>query len=144
MKRRTLGRTLGCAAHLARERLDARLNGQDITPAQVHVLLYLIRCGGEAPQSDLQGFLKVKPPTMKGILDRMEERGLVERRTSQTDGRRRLVGLTERGAQKEQILQENVRCFEEMLTQGFSPEERQTLRDLLGRVIQNLEEDREK
>lgn len=38
-----LGPLLGHAAHLTRERMDARLSRYDMTPAQTHTLLYL--CG---------------------------------------------------------------------------------------------------
>ena len=64
-----LGPTLGRAAHLARTRLDVRLAQYDVTPAQMHVLLYLGRNGGQVPQCELTGFLRVKPPTANGILD---------------------------------------------------------------------------
>ena len=51
--RKALGPLLGCIGHLARERMDVRLSQYDVTPAQTHVLLYLHRNGGEAPQGDL-------------------------------------------------------------------------------------------
>ena len=44
-----LGPLLGRCAHLARERMDARLADCDVTPAQTHVLMYLMRSGGQAP-----------------------------------------------------------------------------------------------
>lgn len=59
----------------------------DVTPAQMHVLLYLGRNGGQAPQCELTGFLRVKPPTANGILDRLEEKGMVVRSVSGTDAR---------------------------------------------------------
>lgn len=80
-----LGPMLGHAAHLARARLDARLNQYDVTPAQTHVLLYLARHEGQASQCELTEFLKVKPSTANGILDRLEKKGMVERSVSGSD-----------------------------------------------------------
>ena len=48
-----LGPLLGHAAHLTRERMDARLSRYDMTPAQTHTLLYLCGHGDCAPQRDV-------------------------------------------------------------------------------------------
>jgi hypothetical protein len=72
-----LGPLLGYCAHLFRERLDARLAQDDVTPAQVRVIHYLYHQGGSAPQCEVTAHLKVKPSTANGILDRMEEKGLL-------------------------------------------------------------------
>ena len=137
-----LGPTLGRAAHLARTRLNVRLAQYDVTPAQMHVLLYLGRNGGQAPQCELTGFLRVKPPTANGILDRLEEKGMVVRSVSGADARRRLITLTEKGQGKQAQFQQSFRESEDIMIRGFTPEETETFRELLGRVIQNLEEDR--
>ena len=70
-----LGPLLGHAAHLARERMDARMSRYDMTPAQTHTLLYLCDQGGSVPQREVVEHLRVKPSTVNGILDRMEEKG---------------------------------------------------------------------
>ena len=55
----SLGPLLGHAAHLARERMDARLSRYDMTPAQTRTLLYL--CGQDAsvPQREVVEHLRV-------------------------------------------------------------------------------------
>ena len=70
----SLGPLLGHAAHLARERMDARLSRYDMTPAQTHTLLYLCGHGDSVPQREVVEHLRVKPSTANGILDRMEEK----------------------------------------------------------------------
>ena len=72
-----LGPLLGHATHLARERMDARLSRYDMTPSQTHTLLYLSSHGYTAPQRDVVEHLRVRPSTANGILDRMEEKGLI-------------------------------------------------------------------
>ena len=137
-----LGPMLGQCAHLARERMDARMSRFDMTPAQTHVLRYLRQNGGQMPQRELLENLKVKPSTVNGILDRMEEKGLVERTVSGNDARQRLVTLTPAGAEREG---QTKQCFQEaeaLIARGLTREETDTLRALLSRVIHNLEEDR--
>ena len=70
-----LGPMLGQCAHLARERMDARMSRFGMTPAQTHVLRFLRENGGQMPQRALLEKLKVKPSTVSGSRDRMEERG---------------------------------------------------------------------
>ena len=48
-----LGPLLGHAAHLARERMDARMSRYNMTPAQTHTLLYLCDQGGSVPQREV-------------------------------------------------------------------------------------------
>ena len=137
-----LGPMLGRCAHLARERMDARMSRFGMTPAQTHVLRYLRQSGGQMPQRELLDRLKVKPSTVNGILDRMEEKGLVERTVSGTDARQRLVALTPAGLEREAEVKQSFLEAEALIARGLTEEETETLRALLERVIHNLEEDR--
>ena len=139
---RLLGPLLGQCANLARERLDARLNPYDVTPAQIHVLHYLYHTGGQAPQGEVTAHLRVKPSTANGILDRMEEKGLLRRTISGTDARKRLITLTEKGQSQQETFRQKFEETESLMVKGLSAEEAQQLHDLLHRVISNLEEDR--
>ena len=139
---KALGPMLGCCAHMARERMDARMSRFGMTPAQTHVLLHLHQSGGQLPQRELLDSLKVKPSTVNGILDRMEEKGLVERTVSGTDARQRLVALTPAGQEREKQVKQSFLEAEALIARGLTVEETDTLRSLLERVIHNLEEDR--
>lgn len=137
-----LGPMLGRTFHLARERMDARMSQYDVTPAQSHALMYLQEHGGQAPQCELTAHLRVKPSTANGILDRMEEKGLLVRSVSGSDARRRLITITDKGRQQQAFCEG---CFQEVeaaMVRDFTPDEAQMLRVFLGRIIQNLEEDR--
>ena len=137
-----LGPMLGRCAHLARERMDARMSRFGMTPAQTHVLRYLRQSGGQMPQRELLDSRKVKPSTVNGILDRMEEKGLVERSVSGTDARQRVVTLTPAGLEREAEAKQSFLEAEALIARGLTEEETETLRTLLERVIHNLEEDR--
>lgn len=137
-----LGPMLGRCAHLARERMEARLTQYDVTPAQTHVILYLHRHQGQAPQFELTEYLKVKPSTANGILDRLCEKGLVARSVSAGDARRRFITLTDKGQEQMRFFERRFQDSEAVMVRGFTPEEEAQFRHLLGRIIQNLEEDR--
>ena len=136
-----LGPTLGHAAHMARAALLNRVSKYDVTPAQTHVLLYLHDHGGQSLQRELTGHMRVKPSTMNGVLDRLEEKGFVRRSVSGSDARSRILTLTEKGAEQQALFQKSFLEVEQVMLRGFTPEERALLPSLLERVIQNLEED---
>ena len=126
-----LGPLLGHAAHLARERMDARLSRYDMTPSQTHTLLYLSSHGYTAPQRDANG-----------ILDRMEEKGLIRRTADENDQRQKQVTATEKGRELNSLVQAAFQEAEAVMVKGLRLEETEALRLLLYRVIENLEEDR--
>ena len=138
---RRLGPTLGWAAQMAKCAMDARVSRYDVTPVQAHVLMYLHQHGGQAPQRELTAVMRTKPSTVNGILDRLEEKGLVRRSISGADARRRLITLTDKGRERQARLIESYLAIEEIMVRNFSLEEREALVGLLDRVIQNLKEE---
>ena len=86
--------------------------------------------------------LKVKPSTANGILDRMEEKGLLSRSVSEQDARQRVITLTEKGAELREQVHQAFHESEELMMKGLSEGERDQLFACLERVIRNLEEDR--
>lgn len=138
---RRLGPTLGWAAQMAKCAMDARVSRYDVTPVQAHVLMYLHRHGGQAPQRELTEFLRAKPSTVNGVLDRMEEKGLVRRSVIGEDARRRLITLTDKGREQQSRFTESFLANEEAMVRGFSPAERETLLELLERIVENLKEE---
>ena len=79
--------------------------------------------------------------TVHKYLGILEEKGYIARRQSEEDGRRRLISLTAQG----QAVTETFRTALEETDRAFcavlSPEEQEQLRDMLTRLIVNLEEE---
>ena len=133
------GLMLGHCAHLAREQMRGRMSRYDMTPVQNHVLLYLNE-HGPASQSELTGVLRVTAPTANGIIDRMEEKGVLVRSVDAQDARRRLLELTDKGRGLVEQLKECFLDAERTLVGDLTEREQTQLRELLGRVMKNLEE----
>ena len=68
-----------------------------LAPMQLHALR-LIEPGDGVPMSSLAGKLFCDASNVTGIVDRLEARGLIERRPSPNDRRVKLLVLTEEGA----------------------------------------------
>lgn len=78
--------------------LGALKRWQDGALSMVHLnVLMLLRSNGPLPMSHLADLLDVSVASATGIIDRMEKRGVVERRHSETDRRVVEIHLTKRG-----------------------------------------------
>ncbi|THA61460.1 MarR family transcriptional regulator [Streptomyces sp. A0958] len=78
--------------------------------------------------------LKCEPSNVTGIVDRLEARGLVERRPDPADRRVKLAAPTERGARTALQLRDALDFAREPLA-GLSDADRTVLRDLLRRMV---------
>ena len=80
------------------ERFDARLHRErGLTPSQADVLFTLGNTEGMTCK-ELGERTLITKGTLTGVLDRLEGKGLVERRPSAEDGRSFIVTLTNQGA----------------------------------------------
>jgi len=86
------------------------------------------------PMRKLAQKLKCEPSNVTGIVDRLESRGLVERRPDPADRRVKLAAATEEGRRVARELRDGLRFAREPLA-GLSDEERLGLRDLLRRML---------
>ena len=89
-----LGFLLHDVARLLRKRFEQRARGLGLTRAQWQVLLYLATQEG-IHQGGLADLLDMEPITLVRILDKLEVRGLIERRRHATDRRIWLLYLRE-------------------------------------------------
>ncbi|GGX86050.1 MarR family winged helix-turn-helix transcriptional regulator [Streptomyces fructofermentans] len=86
------------------------------------------------PMRRLAQKLKCEPSNVTGIVDRLEARGLVERRPDPADRRVKLAAATAEGLRVARSLRESLRFAREPLA-GLSREERVVLRGLLTRML---------
>ena len=137
-----LGRMIAYCGRLGRQYVDQHLRraGYDITPVQSRTLVILSCCGGRSVnQRDLEQELHLKPSTVNGIVSRLEEKGCITRKPSPTDGRCRLLRLTALGQSKVHDFHAVMSGAEQWLTGCLSEAEEATMRALLSRIIENLE-----
>lgn len=80
----------------------------------------------------------IDPPTVTGIIKRLEQNGLVERRNDREDRRVVKVYLTTEGENILCILTPAVEAFNHHMLQGLSEAERKTFLENLQRIIVNL------
>ncbi|MFJ7159553.1 MarR family winged helix-turn-helix transcriptional regulator [Streptomyces sp. NPDC101118] len=103
-----------------------------LTGAQAKVLGLLAQ--EPMPMRHIAQTLKCEPSNVTGIIDRLEGRGLVERRPDPADRRVKLAVATEAGGDTAAQLRDTLDFAREPLA-ALSEAERTTLRDLLKRML---------
>jgi len=127
-----------CAtAHDLSRVLNEELSAHGITWRQWEVLAMLSICGDQA-QGELAERMKIEAPTLVGVLDRMERDGWIVRIPDPSDKRRKIVRATD---QVEPVWSKMIECAKRVrgrAVSGLSSDELETLRNLLGRVRDNM------
>ncbi len=109
------------------------------TPAQSRVLMYLrSRKGGPVSQRELEHHLGVSHTTAKGLVQRLEEKGMVRTAFDSEDGRVKHIYLAEYSARLHDAVRRQSQRIEECMLHGLSPAERAELNRLMQHVFHNI------
>lgn len=118
--------------HFARSMSQA-MGGDRVSPGEFGVLV-LIEANAGINQTALAEAVGADRSTMVPILDRLEKRGLIERRAVPGDRRAHALALGETGRTRMEEFRATVREHEKKIAAGMSTSERALLIDLLGRL----------
>lgn len=105
----------------------------ELSPAQCH-LLNLIEPDRPVPMGQLAGALACDASNVTGLVDRLESRGLLQRRSSDADRRVKVLSLTPLGARVRAALLERMTAPPAALAR-LSQEDQRALVTLLRRLL---------
>jgi MarR family transcriptional regulator, transcriptional regulator for hemolysin len=118
-----LGWLLSTVSHSLATELTAALEDVSVTPRGYCVLSTAQR--GEYTQTALAQAIGLDKTTMVVTIDALERAGLVERRTSSTDRRARVIAVTEAGREKVAEGERIVERIQEDVLSALPPESRE-------------------
>lgn len=115
------------------------LKKYDITKAQGDVLRYL-NChkNEKVSQRDIEKHFGISNPTVSGILNRLEVKDLIERKSCVKDARIKYITTTQKADKLYEKIRHNLKRKEAQLKVGLSAEEEEQLFDLLHRILENM------
>lgn len=122
---------------LVQKALLERLKASGLTIGQPKVLDYLKDHDG-ANQKQIAAGCLLEAGSLTSILNRMEEKGLIERRMLNGNRRTFHIFMTEDGKQKQKLVDETFSKIEEKATNGISKEELAISLKVYEKIYQNL------
>jgi MarR family transcriptional regulator for hemolysin len=125
------------AANEFQRAINDELAPQGITYRQCQVLGFLALQGPLA-QCQLAEHMRIEPPTLVGILDRMERDGWICRDSDPADGRRKIIHPQAAAKPVWNKMVSAAKRVRKRAAHGLSSQEMATLKRLLSCVQQNL------
>ena len=92
---------------------------------------------GRLSQSEFAA-MGLRSSTVTTILSNLEKGGFVRRVTSETDARAKYIEITRKGREIQQLALKDIFQLEDLLTEGFSDEEKILFSMLLKRTVTNI------
>ena len=126
---------LARVGRITERRFADELKATGMKPAHVGILINLRELGPLSQQA-LGELLHIDPSNLVAFLNSLEEEGLATRRRDPTDRRRHIVEISERGLERIEQAEGPVERIEDELLARLSPDEREELRVLLGRILE--------
>ena len=123
--------------------INARLSSFGLTSAQTDVLRFLYtrsQQGIRVNQHMVEDAFRLKNPTVTGLINRLEEKGFVRRVADPSDGRARLLELTEQEALVRAGIRDTAQAMYARMIDGFGQDEIDQATQLLKKMLENISE----
>lgn len=129
-----IGHLLRRAHQRATSIFSEMIDDRKLTPTQ-YAALVKIYDRGEVTQNLLGRLTAMDPATIKGVIERLRERGVVESRTDPANKRRLLLFLTDAGSALAEASIPNGQDITDATLAPLTPEEKRQFIDFLKRII---------
>lgn len=127
--------------HQLNRNAEKNMRTLDLTRTQfevLHFLEYAHKKGKQVMQKDIEEAFHISNPTVSVILNRLEQKNLIERVQGENDRRVRYIKLTPRADEFSRQLGDDIRNYEKKLLEGLSPEEIEQGMNFLQKITDNL------
>ena len=118
----------------------SELANEDVTPVQFAILNAVMDTPG-VDQVTLANRVAFDAATSGSVMGRLETKGWIRREPDQADRRRKLLWLTPTGQKATLEMKRSVHLVQEKILSPLSPEEAQTLIDLMAKLVKGHEGD---
>ena len=119
------------------KKLMEQLADTGLTLGQPKVLDYLKDHDG-ASQKEIAAGCLIEAGSLTSILNRMEEKGLIERKMLNGNRRTFHIFMTESGKKNQKLVEEAIKKIEKTAFNGISEEEQKLFMDIFCRIYRNL------
>lgn len=135
---RSTGHRIGYISRMSHKYFKEKFDALGIGAGQIFVLRNLFQQDG-VHQEALVSNCQVHKANVTRAINRLEENGLVCRKADPEDKRAKLIYVTDKGKNIENEFFKIFRSWSDMLTLGFTEEEKELVLSLLDRMAANVE-----
>ena len=125
------------AGRIKKKKLMEQLKDTGLTLGQPKVLDYLKEHDG-ASQKEIAAGCLIEAGSLTSILNRMEEKDLIERKMLNGNRRTFHIFMTESGRKNQKLVEEAFKKIEKTALNGISEEEQKLFMDIFCRIYRNL------
>ncbi|MDO4502524.1 MAG: MarR family transcriptional regulator [Coriobacteriia bacterium] len=116
------------------------LRHDEVTASQAGVLLFLAQRRGVATSNRaIEEHFNISNPAVSAMVKRLEAKGFVSTSVDPTDRRCHCVSITDEGYAAMVSADRKVKALDDVIFDGFSPEDEARARELVTRMLANLQ-----
>lgn len=108
---------------------------QDLTASQFKIMLALYHSDQSICQSDIEAKFNMTNPTVTGLVQKLEAKGLLTRVVKEEDRRVKQLVLTQQALDRKEEMLSIERYLEEMMTKNLNDDEKEQLCKLLTKLM---------
>ena len=142
MENRELGFQIKSVSNLMLRKMKSKgTENVEITRMQAWIIGYIYECGDQDVfQRDLEKKFNIRRSTATGILQLMEQNGLITRSSVPYDARLKKLELTPKALKIQKAIAERISRLEEIMGEGISEEEKEVFFSVMEKIKANLAE----
>ena len=137
-----VGKCIMDTAHIIRLGLNNIFDEAGLTGLQARILGFIEfnnSQGQDIFQKDIEVEFKIRRSSVSSVIDNMEKNGFIIRKSVENDARLKKIVLTEKATSLGAQHRKTVTKFEKSLMENMTKEEIATLKALLNKVAENIE-----
>lgn len=138
-----IGKEIIILSNLIKRRMRSASEALGVTDTQARVIQYISEEGKkrEIFQKDIEDTFCVRRSSVTQIIQLLERDGYITRESVERDARLKKLVLTEKGSQIDKVMKKQIKDMEAELKKNISPQEKETLINILYKVRKNLGEE---
>lgn len=110
----------------------------DLTPSQFKILKYVtLNPEASVRQIDLETYFGMSNPTVTGIIQNLEKKGMIYRQSHPDDKRSKIIILSEKAKNARHFILETSDNIEANFTKDLTPQEKDIMRTLLFKLLES-------
>ncbi len=139
IKNEHISRYIGILANRLRREIDALSFRGEYSGSEGKALHFILaHTDSEIFQKDLEEEFGLRPSSASALIKKMEQNGLITRKSVPYDGRFKKIVPSEKALQNKENVLRGVQALESRLLNGISPEQQEEWLKITKQMIENL------